>query len=465
MRIDKLHLENIGVFDNLEIAFPRCEHPGKADIHIFTGPNGSGKSTLLYALAAALEGPFGQSSHLIFPRFSQLNHQSFIEIVCKGGQIIHYHRDWDDYQPRQMSYLYPHLSLIRSDPKQWEKGQIFYAYANPDALDQDIDKMMTRFLQGAKPNETHGDKSDYAFDTAAFAYSGNRSLNSLDENFNVEDWEGDPWEDALSFSETSDSKKIIQFIGNHKTKQALELVKNNHEKAAKYNLVIQTMERIVQETVGWSIEFILESEPFGVFLKVNQRMLEFEVLPDGLKSILSLVADLLRRLELIVWTTAKPVLERDFILFLDEIDIHLHPAWQRKILPVIQKTFPNAQIFVSTHSPFVVGSVSDAWVYKFQLLNNGNATLEKVEKSKAGSSYSLILDEIFGVAETFDEDTERAFREFYDCREKILQGHRDQLPTWLEQARGLMARGTEVAELVGMELRQMSRVLKQELSV
>jgi len=208
----------------------------------------------------------------------------------------------------------------------------------------------------------------------------------------------------------------------------------------------------------------LESEPFGVFLKVNQRVLEFDVLPDGLKSILSLVADLLRRLDRIVWTTAKPVLERDFILFLDEIDIHLHPAWQRKILPVIQKTFPNAQIFVSTHSPFVVGSVSDAWVYKFQLLNNGNATLEKVEKSKAGSSYSLILDEIFGVAETFDEDTERAFREFYDCREEILQGQRNQLPTWLEQARGLMARGTEVAELVGMELRQMSRVLKQELS-
>jgi len=451
MRIDKLHLENIGVFDNLEIEFPRCEHPGKADIHIFTGPNGSGKSTLLYALAAALGGHvspksilgLGQPISLIFPRFRQLNHQAFVEILCEGGQIIHYHRDWHDYQARETSYFEPRLSL---GPKQGEK--LIYAYANTNS----------DTINHAK----NGNKSDYA--VAAFAYSGNRSLNSWDK-LKVADFEDNPWQGALAFLDTTDSKKIIQFISNRKTKQALELVKHNLEKAAEYNLVIQAMEKIVQETVGWSIEFILESEPFGVFLKVNQRVLEFDVLPDGLKSILSLVADLLRRLDRINWTTAKPVLERDFILFLDEIDIHLHPAWQRKILPVIQKTFPNAQIFVSTHSPFVVGSVSDAWVYKFQLLNNGNATLEKVEKSKAGSSYALILDDIFGVAETFDEDTERAFREFYECREEILQGHRDQLPTWLEQARSLMARGIEVAELVGMELRQMSRLLKQELNV
>jgi energy-coupling factor transporter ATP-binding protein EcfA2 len=452
MRIEKLHLENIGVFDNLEIAFPHCEHPSKADIHLFTGPNGSGKSTLLYALAAALAGPvspkgtlwLGQPSSLIFPRFRQLNHQAFVEILCEGGQLIHYHREWKDYQARETSYFEPRLPL---GPKQGEKLIYAYANTNPDATNHDMNKW---------------NKSDYTF--AAFAYSGNRSLNSWDK-LKVADFEDNPWQGALSFLDTTDSKKIIQFISNRKTKQALELVKNNLQKAAEYNLVIQTMERIVQETVGWSIEFILESEPFGVFLKVNQRMLEFDVLPDGLKSILSLVTDLLRRLDLIVWTTPKPVLERDFILFLDEIDIHLHPAWQRKVLPVIQKTFPNAQIFVSTHSPFVVGSVSDAWVYNFQLLDNGSANLKKVEKSKAGSSYSLILDEIFGVAETFDEDTERAFREFYDCREKILQGQRNQLPTWLEQARGLMARGTEVAELVGMELRQMSRVLKQELSV
>ncbi|MBK7937436.1 MAG: ATP-binding protein [Lewinellaceae bacterium] len=51
------------------------------------------------------------------------------------------------------------------------------------------------------------------------------------------------------------------------------------------------------------------------------------------------------------WENDTPVFERNFILFLDEIEVHLHPAWQRKILPAVQKLFPNAQIFISTHSP------------------------------------------------------------------------------------------------------------------
>ncbi|MCK5522118.1 MAG: AAA family ATPase [Thiomargarita sp.] len=97
--------------------------------------------------------------------------------------------------------------------------------------------------------------------------------------------------------------------------------------------------------------------------------LEFEVLPDGLKSIISWLSDLFMRMDRIPWLDDCRILERRFILFLDEIEIHLHPIWQRKILPVIQKLFPNAQIFVSSHSPFIVASVSDAYVYKFRLEN------------------------------------------------------------------------------------------------
>ena len=62
-----------------------------------------------------------------------------------------------------------------------------------------------------------------------------------------------------------------------------------------------------------------------------------------------------------------PIIEKNLILFLDEIEVHLHPAWQRKVLPVVQKLFKNSQIFISTHSPFVVNSVDDAWVYKLEV--------------------------------------------------------------------------------------------------
>lgn len=117
--------------------------------------------------------------------------------------------------------------------------------------------------------------------------------------------------------------------------------------------------------------------------------MEFDVLPDGLKSIISWIADMLMRLDQLKWVNQTDVLDRNFILFLDEIEIHLHPAWQRKILPVVQKLFTNAQIFIATHSPFVVASVSDAWVYKF-VVKDGKSTLAAVEESMAGSSYPTV---------------------------------------------------------------------------
>src|SRR4028118_103182 len=53
MKIRKLQLKNIGVFDKQEIVFQPCKAKDKAEIHIFTGQNGSGKSTILMALASS----------------------------------------------------------------------------------------------------------------------------------------------------------------------------------------------------------------------------------------------------------------------------------------------------------------------------------------------------------------------------------------------------------------------------
>jgi DNA repair exonuclease SbcCD ATPase subunit len=52
MRITKIHLQNIGVFEDTTIDSPGKTDPGKAEIHILTGENGTGKSTILLAFAS-----------------------------------------------------------------------------------------------------------------------------------------------------------------------------------------------------------------------------------------------------------------------------------------------------------------------------------------------------------------------------------------------------------------------------
>ncbi|MDM8558337.1 AAA family ATPase [Candidatus Parabeggiatoa sp. HSG14] len=455
MKIEKLHLENIGVFNNLDLEFQSCGQPGKkAEIHIFTGANGSGKSTLLYALAGALAGPFQQPMHteLIFQRFHHSNPNAFVEVLFENKQVINY-----SITKRQKKSYFTDFPLIKGEIPRYLG--ISHAYASSNQ--KSVDDFINNFIQGQKFSPDANKQKGKSF--AAFAYSGNRTLNSLDE-LTIEEKDWNPYDNGLSFLETANSEQIIQSIAVQKMKQAIEFSQNNQETAQQYNFVVQIIEKAIKDVVGWDIKFKLEAKPFSLFLEINQRVLEFNVLPDGLKSIISLIADLIRRLDKIVWIDDYNVLEHSFILLLDEIDIHLHPAWQRKVLPVIQKIFPNAQIFVSTHSPFVVGSVSDAYVYSFKLTENVSI-LDKVKPSQAGNSYSLILETIFGVEESFDEETETQFRQFYQYRDDIMQGDDNKIEQWLQLARSMMEKGIEVADIVGMELRQMSRILGKDLSL
>lgn len=59
----------------------------------------------------------------------------------------------------------------------------------------------------------------------------------------------------------------------------------------------------------------------------------------------------------------KAALETDGVVLIDEIDAHLHPAWQQKIVPGLSKAFPEIQFIASTHSPFVVGEVKPSSLF------------------------------------------------------------------------------------------------------
>jgi predicted ATP-binding protein involved in virulence len=407
MRIEKLNLENIGVFDRLNLQFQPCQQSDKAEIHIFTGENGTGKSTLLYALA----GAFTSDRELILKRFRTVNNS------------------WVELKTEKQSYQY---------------------FDNTKSSLLEYEHLIDHYQKNV-------------FNIAVFAYAGNRSLKSHNL-VGIKEITESPFQGSLSFH-SADSLILMQWVANNKAKAAFAQIKNEVEKSEKYQLSIQYIEAAITEIVGFKVEFELGTEPeFKIELKINGQTLEFGVLPDGLKSIISWISDLFMRLDRIPWIDDCNILERGFILFLDEIDIHLHPVWQRKILPVVQKLFPNAQIFVSTHSPFVVASVSDAYVYKFRL-ENGVSCLEIVEESKAGSSYSLVLDEIFTIDELFDVETESEFDRFYQLEDQIMNGSEEKIPIFLEVARKLMEKGIESREIVGIELRQMSRILNQDLSI
>lgn len=89
------------------------------------------------------------------------------------------------------------------------------------------------------------------------------------------------------------------------------------------------------------------------------RELPFSQLSDGYRTVLGMVADLAYRAAVLnAHLGAAAARETTGVVLVDEIDLHLHPNWQRRILTELQRAFPRIQFIVTTHSPFIVQSLA-----------------------------------------------------------------------------------------------------------
>lgn len=97
----------------------------------------------------------------------------------------------------------------------------------------------------------------------------------------------------------------------------------------------------------------------GSFLLIDRgaATLPVELLSDGERGLLSMVFDLTRRLAQANPEMEDPAAEAEAVVLIDEIELHLHPGWQRRIVRNLTETFPKCQFIATTHSPQVIGEV------------------------------------------------------------------------------------------------------------
>jgi predicted ATP-binding protein involved in virulence len=126
-------------------------------------------------------------------------------------------------------------------------------------------------------------------------------------------------------------------------------------------------------------------------IQYDNNLLKLEQLSSGQKALIYLVSDIAYRL-----------IDRDDcyydclnnfgIVLIDEIELHLHPQWQREVLPALQKTFPNIQFIVTTHSPQVISNIKREEVFILE----DNKLVEHTPYTQ-GRDSNAILYELFGV--------------------------------------------------------------------
>ena len=400
-------------FGKFEIHFPEVENKSAdlAEVHLLTGINGTGKTRILSLLAALLghseplKRRVGASKHVF--RFAETremarvaNMQTTGLFVAEGINAVH---------------------QFNNTLTQWVKRVPAFAYSG-------------------------------------VAYVGDSKITAM-ADVPIPDRAS-----CLAFNRLEgQSGGLVQAIANLKIQAAMESMDEEDEPSAPSNavLMVRRLEKVISEITDLPFNFTVTSHPSAAInVRWAKHILPFNSLPDGLRSLIGWLAHSVVMMNALLGGKSNP-LEAEAVFLFDEIETSLHPAWQRKVLPAFQKLFPKAQIFIATHSPFVIASLNHGWIHRLRMRPDGTVTVEAPKAASEGDSYVDVVEDILGVPEWYDTETEGLLREFRTLRDASYTGDMAARKSAYELAERIGGRSRELQLMMGKEVHQMSRQLEK----
>ncbi|WCN10707.1 AAA family ATPase [Marinomonas mediterranea] len=149
-----------------------------------------------------------------------------------------------------------------------------------------------------------------------------------------------------------------------------------------------TMLKVVREAIlgcidqATSLRYDPKREELLLTLEKGEPQ-PFSTLSDGQRCILALVADLAQKAATLNPHMGEGVLQKtEGVVLIDELDLHLHPRWQRRVIEDLRTTFPNIQFICTTHSPFLIQSLRSneelIMLDGESIANPANKTIEEI---------------------------------------------------------------------------------------
>lgn len=158
----------------------------------------------------------------------------------------------------------------------------------------------------------------------------------------------------------------------------------------------------------------ITARPYSMKVYKGEEILDILQLSDGEKCTLALFGDLARRLAI-----ANPALENPLegtgVVLIDEIELHMHTSWQRKVIEVLKKTFPNVQFIITTHSPQVLGEIDDKFNV-FALSRKENEIICEAFTNYYGLDSNTVLEEALNT-DSVSRKIKQMVRQMYDAIE------------------------------------------------
>ena len=344
-------------------------------VNLFIGPNNVGKSTILQTLAAVATRFV---TNVSLPRSFTYATSDFSEEANRPGAEV-----WLNWDSPNGDYR--GLGIILAWHIDRDDQVHFLSIRGPDGL-QDVD----------------GYEIDWEHLAQDFGYVGYHNPSSppslplfktlgLGLPKKAADDEDDP-----NVYETANLKR-------HGTQSA-------RETAAEIDKVIFEITKGFEVKIGTGIfaddphtDFVEWREGQNKFSTMDGE-LTFPELSHGTRSVFAWVTQLMLGMAQ-HYQYAEQWKQRRGVFIIDEIDAHLHPSWQRRIIPTLQRHFPNVQIFASTHSPMMVAGLKTGQVHLLKRDENGRVVWSKNEQDIIGWTADEIYRTFMGIEDPTDEIT------------------------------------------------------------
>lgn len=195
----------------------------------------------------------------------------------------------------------------------------------------------------------------------------------------------------------------------------------------KESVELKTLYRAAEKFLGEGTKVAYKvKEDMIIITLPNGQIMPYDRLSDGYKNALGVVFDTaFRMIKLNPWLKEEAIEETPGIILIDEIDLHLHPSWQKRIVNDIKVTFPKMQIIATTHAPIVISSCNkDELIILSSGINEqleNYVTVKYAESSTKGWLTENILNEIMNVETSRENETENIIKRFRKLYEKKFQ--------------------------------------------
>lgn len=373
MKIHNLTVQNFRCFENESFEF-------SPQFNLFVGINGSGKTSILKAVAASLAAPINGLGVKGRSWPHQQEENARLTLSEQKGRVRYEH-----HYPVKLNVT-GEVSANHCDWCVEAKGS--------KLIDNKTDHKSLHLLDHLKKDTEQG-----LFQTLPLVafYSGDRRwlLSNINSTHAVTLKESrldayNSWDNAAQ-----DTKGLESWIIAKSLEKLEELRTEEYELNNKPLNELDIVNTTVQKAIPGSNGLRYNIKYRHLILEWNDRNTEptpFDTLSDGQRGIVALVADIARRMCLLNPQLGDTVLkETPGIVIIDELDIHLHPAWQRALPNLLKEVFPQIQFITASHSPQIIGELPTDEIW----LMDHAKVLEHPERS-LGLTSGEILEELMG---------------------------------------------------------------------